>query len=308
MTLTVDEALQRGVAAHQAGNIAEADKYYTAVLNAQPKHPDANHNMGVLGVGVGKLEEALPFFKTAIEVNPNVDHFWISYISALIDVGRSDEARSSLKLVRENGAQGDAFDQLDQRIQEKLGLAAVTPRDPPQENLQDLVNFFNHGNFNKSLALIDTLYQKFPVSPLLNNLHGHALSQLGSFDSAAVCFKNALNILSNCLVPYDSEHAIKTAVLKNLQAVLIEKGDLDEAIDCTKRILEFKADCKFSYNDLGNLENLRGNFEFAKLCYSKALALDPEFALAQSNMGVLLELNDDLESALESYKKVLKIQ
>ena len=62
MELTLDQALQKGVEAHKAGNLQEADRYYTAILN-QPKHADANHNMGVLAVGVGKVGQALPFLK-----------------------------------------------------------------------------------------------------------------------------------------------------------------------------------------------------------------------------------------------------
>ena len=53
MELTVHEALQKGIEAHTAGQVQEADRLYTAILKAQPKHPDANHNMGVLAVGVG---------------------------------------------------------------------------------------------------------------------------------------------------------------------------------------------------------------------------------------------------------------
>ena len=56
MELTLDQALQKGVEAHRAGKAEEADRYYTAILKANPKHPDANHNMGVLAVGVGKVE------------------------------------------------------------------------------------------------------------------------------------------------------------------------------------------------------------------------------------------------------------
>ena len=52
MELTLDQALQKGIEAHKAGKVQEADQYYTAILQAQPKHPDANHNMGVLAVGV----------------------------------------------------------------------------------------------------------------------------------------------------------------------------------------------------------------------------------------------------------------
>ena len=57
MELTLDEALQKAVEAHKAGQIQEADRLYTAILQAQPKHPDANHNMGVLAVGAGKFRK-----------------------------------------------------------------------------------------------------------------------------------------------------------------------------------------------------------------------------------------------------------
>ena len=59
MDLTLDQALQKAVEAHKAGQIQEADRLYTAILKAQPKHPDANHNLGVLAVGIGKASSAL---------------------------------------------------------------------------------------------------------------------------------------------------------------------------------------------------------------------------------------------------------
>ena len=92
MQLTLDEALQKGIEAHKAGRIQEADSFYTAILNAQPEHPDANHNMGALAVGIGKLEDALPFFKKALDSNPTVNQYWLSYAEALIKLKRFDEA------------------------------------------------------------------------------------------------------------------------------------------------------------------------------------------------------------------------
>ena len=77
MELTLDQALQKGIEAHKAGKVQEADRYYTAILKANPKHPDANHNMGVLAVGVGKVEEGLPFFKAALEVNSSIAQYWL---------------------------------------------------------------------------------------------------------------------------------------------------------------------------------------------------------------------------------------
>ena len=46
--LSLNEALKIGVAAHKAGNLQEADRYYTAIIKAVPDHSDANHNLGLL--------------------------------------------------------------------------------------------------------------------------------------------------------------------------------------------------------------------------------------------------------------------
>jgi len=93
MELTLDQALKKSVEAHKAGKLQEADRYYTAILKAQPNHPDANHNKGVLVFGLGKVQEAIPFFKTALETNPTITQFWLSYINALIKINRIDDPR-----------------------------------------------------------------------------------------------------------------------------------------------------------------------------------------------------------------------
>ena len=112
MELTLDEALRKGIEAHKAGKVQEADQYYTAILKAQPKHPDANHNMGVLAVGVGKVEVALPFFKTALEVTSDIAQYWISYIDALIRLDRIEDAKALFEQAKGKGLKGDAFDKL----------------------------------------------------------------------------------------------------------------------------------------------------------------------------------------------------
>ena len=63
MELTLDQALQKAVEARKVSQVQEAEHLYTAILQAQPKHPDANHNMGLIAFSVGKVQEALQFFK-----------------------------------------------------------------------------------------------------------------------------------------------------------------------------------------------------------------------------------------------------
>lgn len=59
MELTVEQALQQGIAAHKEGKLQEAEQLYRAILNTQPSHPDANHNLGVIGISCGRFEESL---------------------------------------------------------------------------------------------------------------------------------------------------------------------------------------------------------------------------------------------------------
>jgi hypothetical protein len=44
---------------------------YRSILSEQANHPDANHNLGVLLKQGDKADIALPFFKIALESNPN---------------------------------------------------------------------------------------------------------------------------------------------------------------------------------------------------------------------------------------------
>ena len=37
MELSIDQAFQKGIEAHKAGRVQEADRYYTAILKANPK-------------------------------------------------------------------------------------------------------------------------------------------------------------------------------------------------------------------------------------------------------------------------------
>ena len=97
MELTIEQALKRGVVAHQEGKPQDAERFYRTVLQSQPTHPDANHNLGVLAVHVNKVPEALPLFKIALLGNPKIEQFWLSYIDALIKDGRFKIARQGIE-------------------------------------------------------------------------------------------------------------------------------------------------------------------------------------------------------------------
>ena len=176
LELTLDQALQKGIEAHKAGMVQEADRYYTAILKANPKHPDANHNMGVLAVGVGKVEVALPFFKVALEVNPKIDQFWLSYIDAMIKLGRMADAKAIFDQAKSTGATGDAFDQIEKRLSLSSSKASNI-QEPPREELDSLITLFNQNKLMQVYDEAKRLTQRYSDSLTLWNLIGSSAAK-----------------------------------------------------------------------------------------------------------------------------------
>jgi tetratricopeptide (TPR) repeat protein len=367
MELTLDEALQRAVEAHKGGEIQEADRLYTAILQAQPKHPDANHNMGALAVGVGKVEEALPFFKISLEANPDIGQFWLSYIDALVKLDRMVDAKSLLDQAKSNGANGEAFDQLEQRLnapnktpvktdfhnndqdqtrvnaldelnldqaiklaKKKLkkgssedakriyndilarfpknkkaldgikslsGVFIGKVKEPPQDQLQQLINIYQQGQLQQALDSAKQLLSQFPNSLTLYNIQGAAYAGLGQFDAAIDSYKQALIIKPEGADAYN-----------NMGNALKNKGDLEEAIDSYKQALKIKPDYAEAYNNMGVALQDKGVLEAAIDRFKQALKIKPDYAEAYNNMGLALQDKGDLEAAIDSYKQALKIK
>ena len=191
MELTIDQALQKGITAHKSGQIEEADKFYKAILKANPSHPDANHNMGVLAVGVGKVKEALPFFKAALDANPSTAQFWLSYIEALIQLERITDAQAVLEQAKNRGAKGDGFDKIAEKL-ERIGSTkgkAGKHQNPPQNELKPLIDYYQKGQFQKALAACSDLLKRFPKSVVLYNISGASYTGLGHHRKAISNYK-----------------------------------------------------------------------------------------------------------------------
>ena len=60
-----------------------------------------------------RVEGSLPHFKAAIEANPNEEQYWLSFIDALIKLGRMDDARKILEQGKANGLKGEKVNALE---------------------------------------------------------------------------------------------------------------------------------------------------------------------------------------------------
>ena len=65
MEVTIEQALQQGVAAHKDGKLQDAERIYRAILKSHPTHPDANLKLGLIAVSAKKIDASLTPFKAA---------------------------------------------------------------------------------------------------------------------------------------------------------------------------------------------------------------------------------------------------
>ena len=131
MELTIEQSLQEGIAAHKEGKLQDAERLYRAILQSQPLHPDANHNLGVLAVSVNKADAALPLLKTALEANPKIEQFWLSYIDALIKEKQFDNAKQVLEQAKTQGVAEGKLNVLETQ------LTATEQVDAPKLTVQN---------------------------------------------------------------------------------------------------------------------------------------------------------------------------
>ena len=296
MELTIDQALQKGIKAHKAGQVQKADRLYTAILKVHPKNPDANHNMGVLAVGLGKVQEALPFFKTALEANPATAQFWLSYIDALVKLNKLAAAKAVLDQAKDNGAKGAGFDELVQRLK-GLVDASVKVQAPPQDQVESILNLYNQGQLAAAVEQAQSLTEQYPEAFIVWNILGAAHKGLGKIVEASRAFKKVTELNPNYADGYS-----------NFGVTLKDQGKLKEAIDACNKALAIKPDYAEAHYNMGIVFMGQGKLEEAIEAYNKALAIKPGYADAWSNIGSALQDQGKLEEAVEAYNKALAIK
>ena len=103
MELSAQKKVQEGINFHKKGKLKKAEVLYRNALKINPNHPDANHNLGILLISKNKSQDALNFFKVALEANPKMEQFWASYIDTLIRDKQLDKARKLINEGKELG-------------------------------------------------------------------------------------------------------------------------------------------------------------------------------------------------------------
>ena len=178
MELTLDQALQRGITAIKEGKLQDAERLYRAILQAQPNHPDANHNLGALAVAAGKPAEAFSLFKLALKANPKAEQFWLSYTDALMKLERFDDARKALGDAENSGVTTEKLEALKEQLRlqsssdgETLQYRSDLNSPNYLANLSPAIELREAGSYKEAQEWLNNFILHNPANPEALSLH-----------------------------------------------------------------------------------------------------------------------------------------
>ena len=297
MELTIEQALQQGVAAHKKGQVEEAERLYKAILNSQPAQPDANHNLGVLLVSINKTDAALPLFKVAVETNSKVDQFWLSYIDALIKAKQVENAKQVLEQAKNQGVAGDKLDILKTQLNSLNTTGNVYSANPPQKLLSRLLEHYQSGRLGDAEILALSITRDFPNHNFSWMILAAVFKAIGRNTEALNANQTAVE-----LSPQDAE------AHSNLGVTLQELGRLNEAEVSLRQAIVLRPNYPEAHNNLGNALKEQGRLDEAEASYRQAIVLKPGYANAHSNLGATLQELSRLDEAEASYIQAIALR
>ena len=296
MELTVNQTLTEANASFNQGKLQEAERLYRAILQVQPKHPDANYNLGLIAVSMDQSAVALPLFKSAIGANPNIEQYWLSYIEALITERQFEDAKQALKKGKRKGVTNEKLKALKQKLV-SVKAGGNPAQVPFQADLQKLIDHYRNGRYEDAERLALSITKQFPNHPSSYNVLGGVYRQTGRPSELVIVSKKVV-----ALAPEDAE------AHSNLGLSLKELGRFEEAALNYERALELKPDFVEGYTGLGNVLTELGRLTEAEDSYKRATALKPDFAEAYSNLGNTQRELDKLEEAEANCKKAITLK
>lgn len=315
--------LQQALIHHQAGQLAEAEKLYRSILQYDPNHAEANHNMGVLALHTEQPAAGLPYFIAALEADPAQGQYWLSYIDALFRAGQLDAAREVLSMARQQGLKGREVDVLATRLKENAKpesakkiksvkkSAQRKSKTPDASEINAIVALFTEGRYAEAATLALKMTARFPSFGFGWKALGTVLMQTGKNDEAlapmqkaaalspddAYAYSNLGNLYSSLNRPAEAEASLRRALAIdanfaeahcNLGSTLQDMGRLAEAEAGYRRALEIRPDLAEAHYNLGNCLKESGHLDEAEASYRRALEIRPDYVQVYSNLGIML--------------------
>ena len=285
--MELNKTLQQGITALKEGKFQEAERLYQKILQTQPTHPHANHNLGITLYTLGRLKEAETSFKKAIKFKPD-------YIDAYYNLGLTLQKLHKLEEAETSYKKAIALKPNYAIAHNNLG-----------NTLKDLGKLNEaEASYKKAIALNPDFAQAY------NNM-GLTLQKLHKLEEAETNYKKAITLKPDYAVAHNNLGITLYSLgrLKEAEGItLYTPGRLKEAEVSYKKAIEFKPDFAQAYYNLGIVLEKFHKHEEAETNYKKAIEFKPDYVEAYYNLGLTLQKLHKLEEAETSYKKAIALK
>jgi predicted O-linked N-acetylglucosamine transferase (SPINDLY family) len=301
------EALNAALHHHQSGRLEQAATLYGKILEADPRHADANHLLGVIAFQLGRNEVAADLIGMAIAANRSNPAFHSNLGNALNGMGRPDDALAAYdtalrlrpdyadahynrgNVLRDMGRLGDALAACDTALRLRPDYADA--HYSRGNVLRDM------GRLDDALTAYDGALRLRPDYAEAYNNRGNALLGMGRLDDALAAYDGALRLRPD----YADAHYNRGNVLQDM-------ARLDDALAAYDTALHLRPDLAETHNNRGNTLREMGRLDDALAAYDTALHLRPDYADAHNNRGNALFGMGRLDDALAAYDTALRLR
>ena len=254
---TLQVKFQQGLALHQQGKLADAEKFYQEVIQLEPRHFDAQHMLGVIALQTRRTQRGVEIIAKAIELNPNVAAAHSNLGEGLNNLKRPEQALASY----------------DKAIALKPDLAEA--HNNRGNALRDL------GRHEEAIASYEKAIVLKPDYAEAHNNRGNALRKLTHHEEALPSYDKAIALKPD----YAEAHYNRGNALKDLK-------HLEEAIASYDKAIALKPDYAEAYLNKSLLLLLMGRFEEGWRLYE--WRQKPKLSRAQSYSQPLWSGKEDI--------------
>lgn len=256
--------LDRAISLHEAGQLDRAEAIYRSVLAAQPRHPQAQHLLGLVHHQRGDNMAALQSINAAIMADPGVALFHFNLGNVLTALNEPESAAASYT------------------------QAVRLKPDYPQAWFNLGKARFDHAEYAGAVLAYEHAFQSIPDLPGLrfdfaSALIAHGDRLIGSREFHA----RAAQLLATHWQQADHPDSARLMLAYALQ----QQGQLSDAEAHYRGVLEGRpapADELKAHSNLANCYNQLGRMSEALVHYRRTLALNPALADTASSIAACI--------------------
>ncbi len=264
----------------------------SSLIKLRPEDSELTYMNGWINLNIGKYDNSLHNFRSAVEQKKNSTKYWESFISALIEGKHLTEADSYLKMIVEKGARSPTISKIKLRLETinsikgDLNFLKTDPQrimDMPLQNLIEIsFSLFTRDKVSEARGLCKLIQSRFPHHAQNNRL----LESIAETKKSKTCPKNSselsnaqsayaardhtksIKILSKLLAKYPKD----VDLLRFFGAIQISSGQYIAGVDALALAIAIKPSDHYSLLNLGAAIKNLDAFPFSENLY-KATSL-----------------------------------